>query len=110
MHVIGNVSKKTAILLDDMIDTGGTIVQASEALVREGARSVLACCTHPVLSGRAVEKIENSPIKELIVTNTIPLSEEASKVKKIKVLDVSPILGEAIRRIHKDASVSSLFI
>ena len=110
MHVIGNVSNKTAILLDDMIDTGGTIVQASEALMREGARAVLACCTHPVLSGSAAQKIENSPIKELIVTNTIPLSEEASKVKKIKVLDVSPILGEAIKRIHKDASVSSLFI
>jgi len=110
MHVIGNVTNKTAILLDDMIDTGGTIVQASEALMREGARAVLACCTHPVLSGTAAQKIENSPIKELIVTNTIPLSEEASKVKKIKVLDVSPILGEAIKRIHKDASVSSLFI
>lgn len=110
MHVIGNVSGKTAILLDDMIDTGGTIVQASEALMREGAQSVFACCTHPVLSGNAVQKIENSPIKELIVTNTIPISEEASRVKKIKVLDVSPILGEAIKRIHRDASVSSLFI
>jgi ribose-phosphate pyrophosphokinase len=110
MHVIGNVSNMTAILLDDMIDTGGTIVKASEALMEGGAKAVYACCTHPVLSGKAAHNIENSPIKELIVTNTIPLSEEARKVKKIKVLDVSPILGEAIKRIHNDASVSSLFI
>jgi ribose-phosphate pyrophosphokinase len=110
MHVIGNVKDKTAILLDDMIDTGGTIVQASEALMQDGAKDVYACCTHPVLSGQAAKKIEESPIKELIVTNTIPLSEEAQKVKKIKVLDVSPILGEAIKRIHNEASVSSLFI
>lgn len=110
MRVIGNVKNKTAIILDDMIDTGGTIVQASEALMEEGAKAVYACCTHPVLSGQAAQRIENSPIKEMIVTNTIPLSEEASKIKKIKVLDVSPILGEAIKRIHNDASVSSLFI
>ena len=110
MHIIGNVKKKVAIIIDDMIDTGGTIVKAAEAVMQNGATSVYACCTHPVLSGNAVEKISKSSIKELIVTNTIPLSEEAEKVGKIKVLDVSPILGEAIKRIHRDESVSSLFI
>jgi ribose-phosphate pyrophosphokinase len=110
MHIIGNVKKKVAIIIDDMIDTGGTIVKAAEAIIQNGATSVYACCTHPVLSGSAVEKISKSSIKELIVTNTIPLSEEAEKVGKIKVLDVSPILGEAIKRIHRDESVSSLFI
>ena len=110
MHIIGNVKKKVAIIIDDMIDTGGTIVKAAEAVMQNGATSVYACCTHPVLSGSAVEKISKSSIKELIVTNTIPLSEEAEKVGKIKVLDVSPILGEAIKRIHRDESVSSLFI
>jgi ribose-phosphate pyrophosphokinase len=110
MRIIGNVKNKTAILLDDMIDTGGTIVQAAEALSADGAKTVFACCSHAVLSGNAVERIETSPIKELIATNTIPLSDAARKVKKIKVLDVSPILGEAIKRIHNDESVSSLFI
>ncbi len=110
MHVIGDVNGKTAILLDDMIDTGGTIVQAAQALVDSGAKVVYACCTHPVLSGEAIERINNSPLKELIATNTIPLSDQGKKSKKIKILDVSPILGEAIKRIHSDASVSSLFI
>ena len=110
MHVIGDVNGKTAILLDDMIDTGGTIVQAAQALVDSGAKDVYACCTHPVLSGEAIERINNSPLKELIATNTIPLSDQGKKSKKIKILDVSPILGEAIKRIHSDASVSSLFI
>ncbi|HVN97292.1 MAG TPA: ribose-phosphate pyrophosphokinase [Syntrophorhabdaceae bacterium] len=110
MHVIGDVKKKTAILLDDMIDTGGTIVQAAEAIMKSGAHAVYACCTHPVLSGNAVERIIHSPLAEMIATNTIPLSEEARKSKKIKTLDVSPVLGEAIKRIHNDESVSSLFI
>jgi ribose-phosphate pyrophosphokinase len=110
MHVIGDVKQKTAILLDDMIDTGGTIVQAAEAIMQDGAQAVYACCTHPVLSGKAVERINNSPLVEMVVTNTIPLSEEARKSKKIKTLDVSPVLGEAIKRIHSDESVSSLFI
>ncbi|OPY77370.1 MAG: Ribose-phosphate pyrophosphokinase [Syntrophorhabdus sp. PtaU1.Bin153] len=110
MHIIGNVEGKTAILLDDMIDTGGTIVQAAEALRDNGAKAVYACCTHAVLSGNAVQKIADSPIKEMVATNTIPLSAEAKKIKKIKVLDVSPILGEAIKRIHNEESVSSLFI
>ncbi len=110
MHIIGDVKGKVAIILDDMIDTGGTLVQAAEAIMENGAASVYACCAHPVLSGQAVERIRKSPLKELIVTNTIPLSEAAKEVDKIKVLDVSPILGEAIKRIHKGESVSSLFI
>ena len=110
MHIVGNVKNKVAILLDDMIDTGGTIVQAAEAIMENGAKAVYACCTHPVLSGKAVERIKNSPIQELVATNTIPLSDEAKQLDKIKVLDVSPILGEAIKRIHRDESVSSLFI
>lgn len=110
MHIIGNVENKVAIILDDMIDTGGTIVQAAEAIIQDGARAVYACCTHPVLSGSAVERIANSSLTELVVTNTIPLSEEAKKVTKIKVLDVSPILGEAIKRIYRAESVSSLFV
>ncbi len=110
MNIIGNVKGKVVIILDDMIDTGGTIVQAAEAIIKNGAKDVYACCTHAVLSGKAVEKIKDSQIKELIVTNTIPLAENAEKVKKIKVLDVSPILGEAIKRIYRDESVSSLFV
>jgi ribose-phosphate pyrophosphokinase len=110
MHVIGDVRGRTAILIDDMIDTGGTIVQAAKALVDGGAQTVYACCTHPVLSGKAIERINDSALVELIATNTIPLSEEGRRSNKIKVLDVSPILGEAIKRIHSGASVSSLFI
>jgi ribose-phosphate pyrophosphokinase len=110
MHIVGDVKGSVAILLDDMIDTGGTIAQAAEALKREGAELVYACCTHAVLSGNAAERLGNSPIHEVVITNTIRLSEASEKVDKIKVLDVSPILGEAIRRIHEDASVSSLFV
>jgi ribose-phosphate pyrophosphokinase len=110
MHIIGNVKDKVAILLDDMIDTGGTIVQAAEAIMSDGARGVYACCSHPVLSGSAIQKIAGSPLTELVATNTIPLSEQGQKEPKIKVLDVSPLLGEAIKRIHRDESVSSLFI
>jgi len=110
MHIVGDVKGRVAILLDDMIDTGGSIAQAAEALQREGAERVYACCTHAVLSGNAPERLYNSPIHEVVITNTIPLSEASGKIEKIKVLDVSPILGEAIRRIHEDASVSSLFV
>jgi ribose-phosphate pyrophosphokinase len=110
MHIVGDVKGSVAILLDDMIDTGGTIAQAAEALKREGAERIYACCTHAVLSGNAAERLGNSPIHEVVITNTIRLSEASEKVDKIKVLDVSPILGEAIRCIHEDASVSSLFV
>ena len=110
MHIVGDVKGKVAILLDDMIDTGGTIVQSAEALIRDGASRVYACCTHAVLSGNAVEKLNKSPIHELVITNTIPLSSKAKELERVAVLDVSPILGEAIRRIHNEESVSSLFV
>jgi ribose-phosphate pyrophosphokinase len=110
MNIVGEVKGKVAILLDDMIDTGGTIVQSSEALIRDGASRVYACCTHAVLSGQAVDKLNKSPIHELVITNTIPLREKAKQLERARVLDVSPILAEAIRRIHNEASVSSLFV
>jgi ribose-phosphate pyrophosphokinase len=110
MNIIGDVSGMVAVLVDDMVDTGGTLVRAAYALMEKGAKAVYACCTHPVLSGRAVEIISESPIEELIVTNTIPLREEAMACTKIKVLSVSSLLADAIRRIYEDESVSCLFI
>jgi len=110
MNIIGNVKGKKVILLDDMIDTAGTVVQAVSALKEAGALEVCVCCTHAVLSGPALDRIEKSKIKEVIVTDTIPLGERAKKCKKIKVLSVSGILGEAVRRIYYNDSVSSLFI
>jgi len=109
MHVIGEVRDKDVILLDDLIDTAGTITQAVQALKHEGARRILASCTHPVLSGPAIERLEESAIEEVVVTNTIPIRDDVSS-KKIKVLSVAPLLGEAIRRIHTETSVSSLFV
>lgn len=110
MNIIGNVKGKRIIILDDMIDTAGTVVQAARAMKEAGALEVSICCTHPVLSGPALERIEDSEIKEVIVTDTIPLSDRAKNCKKIKVLSVSGILGEAVRRIYYNDSVSSLFI
>jgi len=91
-----------------MIDTAGTITQGAEALKQWGAKDIYVCCTHPVLSGQAVQRLEKAQVKEVIVTNTIPLSAE-KRLKKIKVLSVAPLLGEAIIRIHEDLSVSKLF-
>ncbi|RKZ21121.1 ribose-phosphate pyrophosphokinase [bacterium] len=108
IYVVGDVADKTAVIIDDIVDTGGTLVGAAEALVKQGAKEVYACVTHPVLSGPAVERIENSTIKELVVTNTIPLGDK--KRDKFTVLSVASLLGEAIRRIHNEESVSSLFI
>jgi ribose-phosphate pyrophosphokinase len=110
MHIVGDVKDKIAILLDDMIDTGGTIVQSAEALIQNGASRVYACGTHAIFSGNAVDKLNNSPIHEVVVTNTIPLGDKTEKLQRVKVLDVAPILGEAIRRIHSEVSVSSLFV
>ncbi len=110
MNIIGDVKGKLCILLDDMIDTAGTITQGADALIKHGAKEVYACCTHPILSGPAIERLGKSPIKEVIVTNTIPLSDEAKGLKKIKSLTVAPLLGEGIRRIHYGESVSSLFV
>ena len=110
MNIIGDVDGKICIIMDDMIDTAGTITQAADALMKHGAKEVYACCTHPVLSGPAIERLKKAPIKEVIVTNTIPLSDEARGLKKIKSLTVAPLLGEAIKRIHYGESVSSLFV
>ncbi|HBI03133.1 MAG TPA: ribose-phosphate diphosphokinase [Paenibacillaceae bacterium] len=108
MNIVGNVEGKTCILIDDIIDTAGTITLAADALVKVGAKDVYACCTHPVLSGPAIERISNSSIKELVITDTIPLSE-AKNIPKIKILSVAPIIGEAIIRVHEELSVSKLF-
>jgi len=110
MNIIGEVEGKTAVLLDDMIDTAGTITQAAEALAKNGAKQVYACATHAVLSGPAMDRIDNSPIKELVVTNTIPQLKGARQSAKIKRLSVGPLLGEALKRIHCGESVSSLFV
>ncbi len=110
MHVIGDVRGKVAILMDDMVDTAGTLCNGAATLLRNGASEVHACCSHPVLSGPAVQRITESDIKSLVVTNSIPLSEEAQACGKIKSLSVSSLLAEAIHRIHNEDSVSSLFV
>jgi len=109
MNIIGDVKGKVAFIVDDMIDTAGTLMEATDALLGAGAREVHACCSHPVLSGPAGERIASSPIKTVITTNTIPLNGELEKNSKIKVLSVASLLGEAILRIHQETSVSSLF-
>jgi ribose-phosphate pyrophosphokinase len=110
MNIIGNVDGKRVIILDDMIDTAGTVVRASTAMKAAGALEVCVCCTHPVLSGPALDRIEESDIKEIIVTDTIPLTDRAKKCQRIKVLSVTGLLGEAVRRIYYNDSVHSLFI
>jgi len=110
MNIIGDVSGMTAVLVDDMVDTAGTLVRGAYALMENGAKEVHACCTHPVLSGRAIEVIMESPIEEMIVTDTIPLKNEAKTCPKIKILSISSLLAEAIRRIYQDESVSDLFV
>lgn len=110
MHLIGDVKGKRAIILDDMIDTAGTLTQAANALKEHGASSIYACATHGVLSGPAIERINESAIEEVVVTDTIPIGDKINKTAKIKVLSVSELLAEAIRRIHEDESVSSLFV
>ena len=110
MHIIGDIKGKAALLLDDMVDTAGTLTQSADALLKAGAVKVSACCTHPVLSGKAIENINKSALQELVVTNTVPLREEAKSCKKITVLSVASLLGEAIKRIHNNDSVSSLFV
>ena len=109
MHLIGEVRGKDAVVIDDMIDTAGTLIQAVDALAREGARRILACGVHPVLSGPAVERIAASPLEEVVVTNSIPVSAE-KRAARVTVLSVAPLLGEAIRRIHDEESVSTLFV
>ena len=108
MNIVGNIDGKIAILIDDIIDTAGTITLGANALIENGAREVYACCTHPVLSGPAIERIQNSKIKELIVTNSINLTED-KLIGKIKQLSVAPLIGEAIIRVYEQKSVSTLF-
>jgi ribose-phosphate pyrophosphokinase len=110
MHVIGDVKGRDALLLDDMIDTAGTIVQGAAALKKQGAHKVLATCSHAVLSGPAIERINDSVLEEVIVTNTIPLDTKKERCKKLTVLSIASILAEAIKRIHEESSISSLFI
>ncbi len=109
MHLIGEVRGKDAVVIDDMIDTAGTLIQAVDALEREGARRILACGVHPVLSGPAMDRIAASPLEEVVVTNSIPVSAE-KRAARVTVLSVAPLLGEAIRRIHDEESVSTLFV
>jgi len=110
MHLIGDVRDKIAIILDDMIDTAGTLTQAAKALKENGARAIYACATHGVLSGPAIERINNSEIEEIVLTDTIPLGDKEQQTGKVRMLSVADLLAEAIRRIHEDESVSSLFV
>ena len=110
INVIGDVRGRTCLIVDDLIDTAGTLVKTVEALHEQGAMDVYACCTHPVLSGPAVERIESSKLKEVVVTNTIPLRGDARNCKKIRMLSVAGLLASAVRAIHDDTSVSGLFM
>ena len=110
VHVIGDVKDKDCLMVDDLIDTAGTLVKGSEALFDHGARRVAAFATHPVLSGPAVERISSSRIAEVVVTNSIPLREDAKRTGRFKVLSVAPLLAEAIQSIHEETSVSKLFV
>jgi ribose-phosphate pyrophosphokinase len=110
MNIIGEVKGCRVIILDDMIDTAGTVIQAAQALDEAGATEVSVCCTHPVLSGPAIERLQGSNIKEVIVTDTIPLQENAKACKRITVLSVAGLLSEAVKRIFYNESVSSLFV
>jgi ribose-phosphate pyrophosphokinase len=110
MNVVGEVKGRHCMIVDDIIDTAGTLVKGAEALLEKGAASVTACATHAVLSGGAVARIEASLLKEVVVTNSIPLSEEAKKSSRIKSLSIAKLLAEAIRSIHEETSVSGLFI
>jgi ribose-phosphate pyrophosphokinase len=110
MHVIGDVKGQTCLILDDIIDTAGTLVKTCQALLEAGAREVYACATHPVLSGPAIERISQSELAEVVVTNTIPLTEAGRREPKIKVLSIAGLIGRAIQSIHEETSVSRLFL
>jgi ribose-phosphate pyrophosphokinase len=110
LHIVGDVRDKTAVIVDDIVDTSGSLTQTAAAVMEAGARSVLAAITHPVLSGPAVKRIEESPLHRVITTNSIPLRPEARECAKIDVTSIAGLLGEAIRRTHDEESVSSLFV
>jgi ribose-phosphate pyrophosphokinase len=109
MHLVGEVRGRTCLILDDIIDTAGTLVKTGVALMENGAEAVYACASHPVLSGPAIERISKSPITEVVITNTIPLTEEGKREPKIKVLSIAGLIARAIQSIHEETSVSRLF-
>jgi ribose-phosphate pyrophosphokinase len=110
MHVIGDVDGRTCLILDDIIDTAGTLVKTVSALYAAGAEAVYACASHPVLSGEAIDRISKSGLKEVVVTNTIPLSEAGRNEPKIHVLSIAGLIARAIQSIHEESSVSKLFM
>jgi ribose-phosphate pyrophosphokinase len=110
MNIIGDVRGRTCVIVDDIVDTAGTLTEAARAVEQEGARAVYAAITHPVLSGPAIKRIDESPLRELVVTDTIPLRPDALQCGKLKVVSVAELLGESIRRINNEESVSSLFV
>jgi ribose-phosphate pyrophosphokinase len=110
MNIVGDVKDRTCIMVDDMVDTAGTLSEGARALEDAGAARVFAVCTHPVLSGPAIKRIVESPLQELVVTDSIPLRGEAAECPKLEVVSVAELLGESIRRIHNEESVSSLFV
>jgi ribose-phosphate pyrophosphokinase len=110
MNIVGDVKGKKAVIVDDIIDTAGTLTHAAEAIIKAGAASVSSCATHPVFSGKAVQRITDSSLQHVIVTNTIPLSEAGQNCSKVRVKSVGRLLGEAIKRIHHGDSISSLFV
>jgi ribose-phosphate pyrophosphokinase len=110
MHIVGDVQDQHCLIVDDLIDTAGTLVKGAEALKAQGAKSVRACATHAVLSGPAIKRIQESELVEVVVTNSIPLNGAASKCDRVKVMSVAPLLAQAIQSIHEDGSVSTLFV
>jgi ribose-phosphate pyrophosphokinase len=110
MNIVGDVKGTDCVMVDDMVDTAGTLTEGARALMDEGAKSVSAVITHPVLSGPAIKRVAESPLTELVVTDTIPLSTAAKDCEKLKVISIAPLLAEAIRRINNEESVSSLFV
>jgi ribose-phosphate pyrophosphokinase len=110
MNIIGDVRDRTVLIVDDMIDTAGTLTEGARALMEKGALAVYACATHPVFSGPAVDRLEGSSLKEVVVTDTIPLRTRALECPRIHVLSIATLLGDALQRIHNEASVSSLFV
>jgi ribose-phosphate pyrophosphokinase len=109
MHVIGDVKGQTCLILDDIIDTAGTLVKTARALMESGATQVFACASHPILSGPAIERISGSPLVQVVVTNTVPLSDAGRREPKIKVLSIAGLIARAIESIHEETSVSRLF-
>ena len=109
MHIIGDVVDRTCVIVDDMVDTAGTLCKAADALKEFGAKKVVAYCTHPVLSGAAINNIKNSSLDELVVTDTIPLTDEAKACGKIRQLTLAGLLAESIRRVNNEESISAMF-